>query len=332
MGDASRRVPTKGVRGKGVDAGVPMSFQRIVIGIAVAGAAMAFASLACAQLNRTAVSVKGNDANNCAVATPCRTFARAVSQTNSGGEVVAKDSAGYGAFTADRAITVQAAAGAYAGITGSSGNLVQITAGPSDKIVLRGLTINGLGTAAAGIAFTGGGAEVQVENCLITGFTNWGIISFYPIRVQDTIVRDSDIGIHIDNAGGPVNATIERVQIQDSTTFGVFSWRNSTVAVRDSVATLSGVGFRAAGGGVLSVENSLATENTTGVSAATYFGVAGTVRLSNTMVVNNSGTGVVVGTGTVESWTNNGIRGNGTDLSGSLTTRVQDVGCEGDPS
>ena len=296
-----------------------MKLQRIVIGIAVVGLAAAIASPAHAQLNRTAVSVIGNDANNCAVATPCRTFARAVSQTNSGGDVVALDSAGYGAFTADRAITVQAAPGVYAGISAASGNLVQITAGPSDKIVLRGLTINGLGTAAAGIAFTGGGAEVQVENCVISGFVNWGIISFYPIRVQDTIVRDSDIGIHIDNAGGPVNATIERVQIQNSTTFGVFSWRNSTVAVRDSVATLSGVGFRAAGGGVLSVENSLATENTTGVSAATYSGGAGTVRLSNTMVVNNSSTGVVVGTGTVESWKTNKIRGNGTDLSGSLT-------------
>jgi hypothetical protein len=294
-----------------------MKLQRIVIGIAVAGAAAAFASLACAQLNRTAVSVIGNDANTCAVATPCRTFARAVSQTNSGGEVVALDSAGYGAFTADRAITVQAAPGVYAGISGSSGNLVQITAGPSDKIVLRGLTINGLGTAAAGIAFTGGGAEVQVENCVISGFANWGIISFYPIRVQDTIVRDSDIGINIDNAGGPVNATLERVQVQSSATIGILAFRNATVAVRDSVVSLSGDGFHATGG-VLSIENGLATENTTGVSAAPRFSTAGTVRMSNTMVVNNT-TGVSVAGGTVESWVNNEIRGNGTNLSGSLT-------------
>jgi hypothetical protein len=295
-----------------------MDLQRIVIGIAVVGVATAFAPLAYAQLNRTAVSVIGNDANNCAVATPCRTFARAVSQTNSGGEVVALDSAGFGAFTADRAITVQAAPGVYAGITASSGNLVQITAGPSDKIVLRGLTINGLGTAAAGIAFTGGGAEVQVENCLITGFANWGIISFYPIRVQDTIVRDSDIGIHIDNAGGPVNATLERVQVQGSATFGIFSYRNARVAVRDSVVSLSGVGFHAADG-VLNIENGLAAENSTGVSAAPFFfSSAGTVRMSNTMVVNNT-TGVSVAGGTVESWVNNEIRGNGTNLSGSLT-------------
>lgn len=270
-----------------------------------------------AQLNRTAVSVAGNDANNCAVATPCRSFGRAITQTNAGGEIVALDSAGYGPFTIDRSVTVEAAPGAYAGITATTGNAVQITAGATDHVVLRGLTINGLGTAAAGIAFTGGGAEVQVENCLITGFANWGIISFYPIRVQDTIVRDSDIGIHIDNAGGPVNATLERVQVQGSTTFGIFSWRNARVAVRDSVVSLSGVGFRAADGS-LNIENGLATENTTGVSAAPHISSAGTVRMSNTMVVNNA-TGVDVGGGTVESWTNNRIRGNTTDLSGSLT-------------
>lgn len=297
-----------------------MNLRRIVIGTTVLGMGAVFAPLTYAQLQRTAVSVLGNDANNCAVITPCRSFARAVSQTNPGGEVVALDSAGYGTFTADRTITVQAAPGAYAGITATAGNAVQITAGASDKIVLRGLTINGLGTAAAGIAFTGGGAEVQVENCLITGFVNWGIISFYPIRVQDTIVRESDIGIHIDNAGGPVNATLERVQIQNSATFGVFAWRNAKVAMRDSVATLSGTGFRAADGGALSIENSLATENATGASATSYFSGGGTVRLSNTMIVNNSSTGVVVGTGTVETWTNNSIRGNGTNVSGSLTT------------
>lgn len=295
-----------------------MKIPRILPGIA--GALMVFATApgAHAQLNRTAVSVSGNDANNCAVATPCRSFGRAITQTNAGGEIVALDSAGYGPFTIDRAVTVEAAPGVYAGITATTGNAVQITAGASDRIVLRGLSINGLGTAAAGIAFTGGGAEVQVENCLITGFANWGIISFYPIRVQDTIVRDSDIGINIDNAGGPVNATLERVQVQGAATFGILSFRNATVAVRDSVVSLSGDGFHAAGG-VLNIENGLATENTTGVSAAPYFSSAGTVRMSNTMVVNNT-TGVVVGGGTVESWVNNRIRGNTTNVSGSLTT------------
>ena len=294
-----------------------MKPRTLIFGITAGLMASGVALDAAAQLNRTAVSVLGNDANNCAVVTPCRSFGRAITQTNPGGEVVALDSAGYGPFTVDRAITIQAAPGVYAGITASTGNAVQITAGASDLVVLRGLTINGLGTAAAGIAFTGGGAEVQVENCVITGFASWGIISFYPIRVQDTIVRDSTIGVHIDNAGAAVNATLERVQIKGSSDTGVFCWRNARVAVRDSVVSFSGIGFHAADG-VLSIENGLATENTTGVSAAAQFSSPGTVRLSNTMIVNNT-TGVAVAGGTVESWTNNRLRGNTTDLSGSLT-------------
>lgn len=296
-----------------------MRIPGILAGIAGAVITFAAAPEVHAQLNRTAVSVFGNDANNCALATPCRSFARAITQTNPHGEVVALDSAGYGPFTVDRAITVQAAPGVYAGVTATAGNAVQISAGASDKIVLRGLVINGLGTASAGIAFTGGGAETHVENCVVTGFVDWGIISFLPIRVQDTIVRESGIGIHVDNAGGPVNATLEHVQLQNNATFGVFSWRNSRVAVRDSVAALNGTGFRASDGGILNIENSMATENGTGVTATTYSSGGGTVRMSNTMVVNN-GTGVEVGTGTIESWVNNRILGNTTNLSGVLTT------------
>jgi hypothetical protein len=295
-----------------------MRIPGLAVCIAGAAAALAAALPASAQLSRTAVSVAGNDANNCAVATPCRSFARAITQTSPGGEVVALDSAGFGPFTVDRSVTVQAAPGVHAGVTQTAGNAVQISAGATDRVVLRGLVINGMGTASAGIAFTGGGAETQVENCVVTGFVDWGIISFLPIRVQDTIVRESGIGVHIDNAGGPVNATLERVQLQNNAATGVFSWRNARVTVRDTVAALNGTGFRASDGGVLNIENSMATENGTGVTANMYFSGGGTVRMSNTMVVNNA-IGVEVGSGTVETWQNNRIRGNTTNLSGALT-------------
>lgn len=289
----------------------------LVLGVVTACSLLAAAPAAEAQLNRTAASVAGNDANNCAPATPCRTIARAISQTNSGGEVVVLTSAGYGPFTVDRAITVEAAPGVYAGVTAPSGNAIQVSAGSSDKVVLRGLTINGLGTGSAGVAFTGGGAELHVENFVITGFVNWGIISFLPIRVQNTIVRDSGIGIHIDNAGAPVDATLERVRLQNNAAQGVLAWRNARVTVRDSIATLNNTGFRAMDGGVLNIENSLATENSTGVSSAANV-TGGVLRISNTMVVNNT-TGLDVGTGTMETWVNNKVSGNTTNLSGSLT-------------
>jgi len=290
----------------------------LAITLVMAASFVVAAPAAHGQLNRTAASVAGNDANNCSLVAPCRTIGHAVSQTNPGGEVVVLDSAGYGPFTIDRAITVQAAPGVYAGVTAPAGNAIQINAGVADRVVLRGLTINGLGTGSAGIAFTGGGAELHVENCVINGFVDWGIISFFALRVQDTIVRDSGTGIHVDNAGAPVNATLERVQLKSNSLRGVLAWRNATVTVRDSVATLNGTGFRAMNGGVLNIENSLATENSTGVSASP----TGIVRISNTMVVDNA-IGLEVGTGTMETWSNNKVSGNSNDLSGSLTTVLQ---------
>lgn len=301
-----------------------MPFRLDTVGptlVAAFAAVIAFAASvdASAQLNRTAVSVAGNDVNNCAIATPCRTIGRAISQTNAGGEVVVVDSAGYGAFTVDRAITIEAAPGVYAGITTASGYAVQIAAGASDVVVLRGLTLNGLGTASAGVAFIGGGAETQVENCVITGFNDWAILSYFPIRVQDTILRHSHIGAQIDNAGAPVDATFERVQFQHNS-HGLVAWRNSRVTVRDSVAAYNANnGFWAPDGGILTLENSMSTANGTGVSADMFSTGGGYLRLSNAFIVQND-TGVRVGAGNVQSWTNNKIAGNTVaDVSGALS-------------
>src|ERR1700747_3462028 len=98
---------------------------------AVLYAILLFPVAASAQLSRTAVSINGLDTNPCSVASPCRSFNKAISQTKSTGEVVALDSGGYGPFAVDRAITVQAAPGVYAGVTASSGDGIDINAGSS---------------------------------------------------------------------------------------------------------------------------------------------------------------------------------------------------------
>jgi hypothetical protein len=56
--------------------------------IAVAAAAGATAQL-------TFVASTGSDAHSCALTQPCRSFARAISQTSLAGEVIVLDSAGY---------------------------------------------------------------------------------------------------------------------------------------------------------------------------------------------------------------------------------------------
>jgi hypothetical protein len=286
--------------------------------LAVAGAT---AGTAEAQLNRSAVSVAGDDANNCAPATPCRSFARAMSQTNAGGEVIVLDSGGYGPFTIDKAITVQAAPGVYAGVTATTGHGIHVAAGASDVVVIRGLSINGMGTGSVGIAGVTGGKEIHVEKCQIQGFADWGILTFIDTRISDTTILNSKVAIRVDNAGAPVKATIERSTLAVNSVSGLEVWRNAVVTARDTLATKNGnVGFDASFNGVLVLENALSTRNLNGVRA---FNTQSVVRLSNSLITENS-TGIWNG-GTVQTFVNNKVRGNGTDVSGTaaLTTATQ---------
>src|SRR5437588_2416029 len=95
---------------------------------------------------RTFVSAAtGNDANPCSRTAPCRNFAAAIAQTAAGGEVIVLDSGGYGTVTISQSVSLISPPGVYAGITAFSGNAIEINAGASDSVTLRGLTPNGLG-------------------------------------------------------------------------------------------------------------------------------------------------------------------------------------------
>src|ERR1022692_871613 len=85
----------------------------------------------------------GNDANACNnVATPCQTFAGAITQVVAGGEIIALESGGYGPLTINKAVTVNAPDGIIAFIHPPSGDAITISAGASDTVILRGLTLN----------------------------------------------------------------------------------------------------------------------------------------------------------------------------------------------
>src|SRR5437667_11346244 len=101
-----------------------------------------------AQNNRSAVSISGNDAAACTVPDPCRTFGVAISKTNSGGEVVALSSGGYGPFTIDRSATVTAAPGVYAAIAlNGLGTAITVNSGAGGRVTIRGLSLYGFGFA-----------------------------------------------------------------------------------------------------------------------------------------------------------------------------------------
>jgi hypothetical protein len=76
---------------------------------AITGALVAFglsAAPAHALATRTWVSGHGADSGACGLAAPCRTFAFALSQTATGGEIDVLDPAGYGAMIITKAVSI----------------------------------------------------------------------------------------------------------------------------------------------------------------------------------------------------------------------------------
>jgi hypothetical protein len=125
---------------------------------------------AAAQATRTWVSGVGDDANPCSRITPCKTFAGAISKTAPGGEIDCLDPGGFGAVTITKAITIDCT-GTFGSVLVAGTNAIIVSAGTSDRVMLRGLNLNGLGSGLSGIRFLTG-AQLSVDKCFVAGFTS----------------------------------------------------------------------------------------------------------------------------------------------------------------
>ena len=88
--------------------------------------------------------------------------------------------------------------GFFAGIAASSGSAINI-ATASVKVILRNLSINGLGAASYGVNMSNG-SSLTIENCLIYNFSTYGVYVTGPIKVQvsdSTIRGNTSDGIHV---------------------------------------------------------------------------------------------------------------------------------------
>jgi hypothetical protein len=274
---------------------------------------LALASLAEAG-QQAFVSTSGNDASaTCARANQCRTFNTAVSRTENGGEVIALDSGEYGTIVANRLVSVIAAPGVHAQITATSGDAINFS-GMVGSIVLRGLTIVGRGTGMAGIRSTSGGA-LYVENCLIDGFAH-AAIDFQQtakLFVKDTIVRNNGQSIYaaIYINGGTVS--IDHCRVENNG-YGIVVDGDGQITISDSV--VSGnvqTGLWARERGYIYIENSMVTKNETGIGVGSGT-VGGVAVVSNTSIVLNR-YGLSTAAGSIWSFGNNRLAGNGEDGS-----------------
>ena len=118
-------------------------------------------------------------------ASPCATFQAALALTLAGGEIFVLNSADYGPLTISKAVSITSE-GAAAGILATSGAAITISAGASDVVNLRGLTIDGANSGTVGIQFVSG-KSLTVQKSFVRNFTNSGI-SFAP-SASATLVR-----------------------------------------------------------------------------------------------------------------------------------------------
>lgn len=308
--------------------------------VSLAAALLAFLAgtpAAHALANRTWVSGTGSDTNSCSRSAPCLTFSHALSQTAAGGEIDALDAGDFGPVTISQAVSI-VAAGVLGGIQVSSGNAITITAGSSDIITLRGLSLDGLGSAGSGIVFTSGGL-LHVESCVIGHFGSYGIdvepsSSSEKLFVTDTIVRDNGSGTTGGNifiqptSTGTVSAVVDSTRLENGV-FGIKAIDAVNIVVRNSIAThngFSGFAMVSTGGGapLMFIENSASTYNgTCGLNAAGHLSFLQILRISNVDLTGNA-TGMCTSNGaTITSFGNNKNDGNSTNGSPTSTVSQQ---------
>jgi len=294
---------------------------------ALAIAGLLFCSVASAQVQRTFVASYGNDANtatNCGLANPCRGLTAAQTVTQSGGEIVALDAAGYGAVTITKSVSILANPGVHAGISAASGNGITI-ATADVHVRLSGLKINGVG-AENGIVMTNG-ASLSVENCTVSGFSTNGIwvVGAADVRIVDTLVANNGFdGIVLHGARGEVINT----RALGNARVGVYADANgavtSAVAVTNSVSSQNQYGFvsRAGGAGAvakMTISGSSADNNSTyGFYSLNSGGTSSTLVVSSSKATQN-GVGFRQLGGIFNSAGNNLVNENGTNTTGTIT-------------
>jgi hypothetical protein len=293
----------------------------------LAAAAVTFSAASPAQAqSRTWVSGVGDDSFACSRTAPCKTFAGAISKTATGGEINCLDPGGFGTLTINKSITVDCS-----GTNGSilASGTVGITINTdlmSGMIVrIRGISINGTLTGSRGIQITGTGTfdnAISIENCVIDGFTSFGIQNSAKIGrllVKDTVVRNgfgTAVGIAPVSGATTIKATLENVSAFDHN-FGFAFGNGAQAIIKNSIAAgNSTAGVEADAGGTVTVASSVISGNAMGIQA----NAGATVRVRDSDIVFNA-TGV---SGTIQSHVNNSFLNNGaggtiTPVAGGVT-------------
>jgi len=299
--------------------------------LALLALSLGFAASASAQATRTWISGVGDDANPCSRTAPCKTFAGAISKTAARGEIDCLDPGGFGAVTITKAITLDCAggmSGQAGGILSAGTTGVIINVGVNDRVVIRNLVINGVGTGFSGIRVIGAGS-LTIEHVVLIGVGAVNGTTPTPaVDVRPSIIRAKlfmrDVEIHHAGSTG-INLSNASATLEDLFISG--SGSNALQVGEGAIVTVNNSSFTGSGSkGVIISAVSLASEvNLEGVQLTHNLGqgvlangAVATARLSNCGVYANATGLEVFNSASIVSFGNNRVAGNGNN--GSATT------------
>ncbi|MBV9126537.1 MAG: hypothetical protein JO117_00465 [Verrucomicrobia bacterium] len=251
-----------------------------------------------AQATKLYVASTGNDANDGSRGNPKRNFQAAHDGLAAGGEVVALDTAGYGALAIAKSVTITCPPGVTGliSVSASGATAITVNAGANDIVALRGLTIENTGGssgASYGINVANVGT-LNVSDCVIQGFTFIGVnftssspASLFMTRCK---LRNCSNNALVAGVNGvALTTTFEGCQFE-SCGEGITTYFSTKVMAHDCVAARNYTGFSVSNGasGVL-LACTAANNKNTGVN-----GAGGTLTLQGCAIFNNP-TGVDAG-------------------------------------
>ena len=304
------------------------SFLRFAIPLAL----LAWSAPSFGQATRTWVSAVGDDANPCSRTAPCKTFAGAISKTQSGGEINCLDPGGFGSVTITKSITIDCSATLGSTLNpGTNGIIINDSGSGSPntaEVLIRGLAING--SASAGGGLNGirliSGRSLVLQHLFVQNQTAGNGISLQPagaaeFYAEDVTVTDGATGILIQPTGaGSIRAFLRNVRAQNNSGPGVTISAVGNSSPVGSVVIIDKSFFTGNASGLLTHAPTLATPNIVMITDSVIAGNSSlglrsagpgsTIRVGNSTITDN-GTGLgLPNNGTINTYGNNRLDGN----------------------
>ena len=253
----------------------------------------AFATMAEAQATRTWVSGVGDDVNPCSRTAPCKTFAGAISKTATNGEINCLDPGGFGAVTITKSITIDCE-DTQGSILASFVNGVSINSTVA-HVKLRGISIHGAGNGI---------------NCI-------RVLAAASLVLDEIVCANfAQHGVSVENQSGAFKLSVWNSSFRNNTGNGINTFVGGTgsaaVAVNSSLFASNGVGLNLGAAATGSIQDSIVSNNTTGIQAG---GATSVISAKDNQITHN-GTGVSTLSGATIRIGSNLVSGNTTGLSG----------------